>query len=287
MKKNRLFYDFSILILFSCLLAFPTGALAVSWGTDLAITGELIFSGDYYDDSGTASGDINAVAGGSTSTTIFDGTGITSGSSPLSATLSETGDGFGANFSVASDQIADEFLFGVDLAMSLKNTSTDIYRVWLKINYNNSADADGTDAFAHSSFELWDDTTPADIALSDLFSNIATAADFDEVDGTALTTSGASLTAASNFLYDFVLNPGEMIDLVGVWNWDGGVFSAPGGSAISFSSFISVDSFENLNAPAVVPEPSTVVLLGLGLVGLIFMANKRSRHSNVKRRSIC
>jgi hypothetical protein len=60
-----------------------------------------------------------------------------------------------------------------------------------------------------------------------------------------------------------------------VYTLKGGVFEDPGGSSIDLSAFVSIDSVENLTTPQPVPEPGTLLLLGTGLTGLVFIKRRR------------
>jgi hypothetical protein len=47
----------------------------------------------------------------------------------------------------------------------------------------------------------------------------------------------------------------------------------------SIDAFLTITDVVNETTPAPIPEPSTVALLGLGLVGLGIMAHRRRKNS--------
>ena len=230
------------------------------------------------------SGTLTRIVGTTTTTTTLSGTTIT-GADPLAGTLSDIGDGFGiafnasGSFNGATSEI-DE-LFG-DYLFAIKNNSLiDTFIVNLKLDFNNQVSASGADAFAQSEISLDNVTSGTEIFFSDLTSDTVNGNQkFVFPDGTTNMASGfgGALTDIGSLILSFLLAPGAMINLGDgsfELNVDGGAF-APGAFSAAVTTLLTVDSVVKQQTPPTVPEPETLLLLGIGL-SLFRLANRRTQ----------
>jgi len=273
MKMKRMCKSFVVALGLLLVLSLPGVAEAF---TNLNITGSIEFdSGNTYaHDTASGSGGMTLTSGGSDTSTSFDGTGSFVGSNPLNVSLTDIGDGVGGNAAFSGTN-PSEYLTGWDLTLGLQNTSaTDTYQVNFRIDYDNSVDSSGDDSFGRSEFLVGTTSGGDDIFASFLFS--------DTVNGNEDTAGpaagfGGPMSEVGPYLFFINIGPLESLSLFGLWTLDGGVYADPGASLASIDSFISITGVENLTTP--IPEPGTLVLLGSGLVGLVFAANRRRKHS--------
>lgn len=82
------------------------------------------------------------------------------------------------------------------------------------------------------------------------------------------TTNSGSLNAVPIDLSDFGILSGDTISTIRIWSHVGG-FSFP--STISGADIVAIGA---LNSAATVPIPSTIFLIGIGMVGLIGLKSK-------------
>ena len=90
----------------------------------------------------------------------------------------------------------------------------------------------------------------------------------DQKNGTALATSGATLTDSGTFLFDITLAAGASDSFSAVLKMDGGAFdnsSLFNASTFAFISVIGADNLTAVQPPLPVPEPSTLMLFLGGL----------------------
>lgn len=157
MKKllsNRLWI---FLCPFCFLFLFITSAQAVSFTTDLTITGQVEFDTGFAfaDGTVTQTGSFSTTAGGTSTFSTFNGTSVT-GVNPLSGTLTDFNDGFGimADVDSAFNSTTDsKFAIGLDIGIDVQNISlTDTYKVTFKVDFSNAVDSSGADAYTDSEF---------------------------------------------------------------------------------------------------------------------------------------
>ncbi|NQZ24318.1 MAG: PEP-CTERM sorting domain-containing protein [Colwellia sp.] len=212
---------------------------------------------------GETAGDFSVIEGGTTTTSIFAGDTVTTGVNPLLGTLTETDDGIG--FSGAADVSGDEYLIGFDSFLSVENSSlVDIYQVFFKLTFSNLVNATGDDAYADSEFVLM--ANGSEIFFSDLLSDSLYG---NEIGGVLNGDFGGEMTESDTLLFDFILNPLDILDLELIWTLEGGEYDN-GSSIASFSQFLSVDSvtLQQTAPPQSVPEPTTLLLFAIGILGL-------------------
>lgn len=247
-----------------------TGAQALPFTSDIVITGAAAFNG------GQAlavdvnqSGSYSVTQGGVTTTNTVNGTTVT-GSDPLAAALTQTGDGFGISASASSTTSGAEGEFPMDVGFSIANNSiSSVYKVKLQLAYDHSVDADGTDAFAISEYSLFDVTNNLEL----LFRGVTSDTVFEDQKNDAfLGTFGDLVADSGNLLLDLVINPGELLDLALQYDLSSGNFSDPGAFAARLSGFLSIASVEHVEG-GTVPVPATLYLLLAGVMGM--MASRR------------
>ena len=249
-----------------CALIFiaPT-VTATLIASDLTITGNVEFDTLL---SASATGnasqnaDMSLVIGGATSNTSIANVTPT-GANPLGGVLTDYGDGVGVSAIGSSTAGAisaiPDFIF--DLGFSLSNSSaTDSYQVFFELAFSNFVDAEGSDAFIDAEINLFNSLL-AEMFFSDLTSDTVFG---DQKNGTALATSGATLTDSGTFLFDITLAAGASDSFSAVLKMDGGAFDNSSLFNARTSAFISVIGADNLTGgpqpPSQVPEPSVFLL---------------------------
>ena len=267
-----------VLILGLFLMTVLSPATATAF-TDLNIAGSITFDDGNTSGYGTFTdqGSMSVTSGGVVTSTLFNGSGSVFGANPLTNSLTDVGDGIGGKATFIGANDAD-YVTGLDLTLNLSNTSaSDSFLVSFQLDYENSVDSSGDDAYGQSLFFLG--TLFGDNDVFETFLISDTINGNENTDGSA-TGFGGLLTESGLFDFDVLLAPLTSFDLYGEYSLFGGVFEDPGTSMASFDAFLSITGVENLTAPpAPIPEPSTVVLLGFGLVGLGIMVHRRRKNS--------
>ena len=233
---------------------------------------------DYSDSDGydtiSYSGSFSSTAGGVTTTSTFDKDAdgsyapVISGANPLSATLTDIGDGLGLTANVAGEGDT-EFLVGIDFAVEISGTSTATF----EFLFTNTVDADGDNAYVDSEFTLFEDPdgvgigdTGPEIFFTDLISDTLYG---DELNGGSTGTSGDLLTDSGLFSHTVTLLPGETKWLVGSLTMEGGDFVTGG------ESYMGAFTGELRLVP--VPGAALLGALGLGYAGYFLRRHKGLR----------
>lgn len=227
----------------------------------LTVTGGVTFDTPslWIDGAPTISGNFSKTVGGSTDSSGFDRNGVLTGD-PVSqaATLTHSGDGFSMAASVSGFETSEIDVLGLDLIINLSNSSTVSHLVTIGLNFSNAVDADGIDAYADSSLTLDD---PADeIFFTDLTSDTLYG---DVRNDNDLGTFGNIVSHSGTRSWDITLDPGQSIALIGAFSMSAGAFPTVSSFAGEFNAQFTV-----------VPEPSTILLLGIGCLPLIRRKNR-------------
>jgi len=259
-------------------------AYAASLPGDLSISSSNIkFDTDTFSTTGASTSitgsSVSATVGGAVTTASFNEAGPLPDpleeNPTISGNFTDPDDGFGitvnAQTSNSDPSLFSNFYVGVDMGFGISNTSVaDTYDVVIKWMFNNSVTAAGADAYSSSIFDLFVDSSSvftdiaADTALGNQF-------DSDPVDPAVY---GGTVTDVDTLLFTLTLAPGDMFSVTGAYELDGGAFE--GATSASFSSFLSIDSVAKHGAAAV-PEPTTMLLFGVGLAGLTAVQRRRKR----------
>ncbi len=223
---------------------------------------------------GPTSGSFDVTVGGSITTTTYVGDTPT-GANPLSGDPTHTGDGFGYDgLASAGDE---EFLTGLDTNFWLNNgDATDSYDVVLKLAFDNSVNADGSDAYADSEFVV--NIGGVDVFWSDLASD--TVGDLTDVShGTVAGSTAAHGDAFSHTGTEFftvTLAAAEAIEVVAFWTFEGGDY-AGGLAEGALSMDLTIHSVAKTDGDVPVPEPGTLLLMAAGL----FAVRGRLRQASI------
>lgn len=268
LKRGRLLAS---AVLTVALMAPWVQSQAVPFTTDITIGGTI----DFYDSRAEADGvsqhgDYWVKEGGVTTTNVVNGTAVTGGR-PLTATLTQAGDGFGISAGVDSVTPGAASEFPVDIDFSIRNSSLSaIYQVRLQFDYDHSVDAGGGDAYAISMYRLFDFFNSQDLILRGVVSDAVLG---DHMNGPGLGTFGELVADSGSLFVDLILNPGELLNLVVQYDMGTGILSDPGSVMARFSSFLSVASVVQVER-ATIPVPAPFMLLLAGGLGLLVRRRK-------------
>jgi len=296
--ESRLFAGLVGVLLLPLLAPGNTHAAPIPF-TGLAIDGSVELSttigvAPFSDGNVTQSGNISTTAGGATTSNAFstapgtadgvnDATTTPPASNPLTGILTDTGDGIGystdldALFETGFD-FNEGYDFITEFGINLANTSVGgTLTVTMQLDYSNMVDVDGIDAFADSRLDL-------EVNNVDEFSSEVLSDSFfgDELNGVPAGTFGDLISHSGSYLFDVILNPGEMALIGGIHQWEGGVFD------IGFSNVdIGVDlTIANVTCDgdcniSVIPLPGAALLFASGLSGLALLRRRRTRNMRV------
>jgi len=227
----------------------------------------------------TQTGTLSRTIGGATTTSTINGVTVT-GANPLGGTLTDIGDGLGILFNTGGSFPAENPLFGGDYTIDIANTSaTDTFKITFKVNFSNTVNASGADAFAQSKLSVQDVTmnpTITELFFTDLISDTVNG---NMKNGTTLGSSGGPLDDIGMTFVDITVAPGATINLQALQNVKGGAFAAGSQYSAGLDTSISVNAVMDLTQPPTpIPEPGTLALFGTGLVGVMLYLRRRSAH---------
>ena len=250
-----------------CVAMTAPAALAAVIPVDISADGSITYDtvNSQSTSPGSHSGSMSATEGGTATNSGF-ADGSATGTNPLTATFTDTGDGFGIS---ASGETGDSgyILAGVDLTIDLGNSSlTTSYKIVFRIDYSHAADADGTDSYLYSEF-IVDRPPGTQVSYTDATSDTVFG---DFKNGSSTGTDGAAITSSGTKYVSVLLGPGGSTSLEGYWTMEGEDFA---GSTATGSATISI----TIDRVTPVPEPATFVLFGAGLLGVAGLRRWRNR----------
>jgi hypothetical protein len=248
-------------------LSVPFAAHAVPIDTSLTITASVQF--DTVNSSaasggatqhGSFSGTFNAA---NTSSTINDTT--VTGSNPLSGNMTEIGDGLESVLNIAGSAGGENGGMFTDFFVDITNNSaTDQFLITFAVDFSNTVDANGGDAYADSQLSIFDDTAFIEVFFTDLTSDTFFG---DMFNGTDPGTFGDALSDIGIATFDITIDPLATINLSGLNSIEGGAYSGDGNYSGQLETVLSVVEVTNLTNP--IPLPSSLILLSMGLASLV------------------
>lgn len=263
---------------FGCLVLTGAVVQAAPIDPNVAVTGGVTYDTAAHDVfQANLSGTLTRTVGGTTGTTNYsdNGSGLVIGTNPLNGTLTDTGDGFGATGAAGAtgDSTGDdhEFETGIDIVMQITNNhGTDVFQVTITTAYAHTVDSSGTDAYVDSEFTLDSRLLPAaPPGTEEFFTHLVTdTVNGNEVGGSPVAGLGGPLADSGTDVLVLTLNPGDTYIVEGDWSLAGGAFADATSFAglEEFQATLTITDVRNIST--FIPEPGTLALLGLGLVGL-------------------
>ena len=244
-----------------------TSAFAIPIDSDLTIAGSVEFSTS---DSATVNNATGTIYTPSSSSSI-SGASI-SGTNPQELTLTETGQGLGHTLSMSGDgrvtnSINDDLF--IDYLFSISNNSADTFELTFAIDFANTVDSNGADAFSDSEFVIQDESLN-ELFFTDLISDTAFG---DSIDGNETGSFGNLQSASGTDYFTLTLAGNSALSFSGMLSASGAVFDS-GDYALSMDSFVYLSDVKNTTSPVPVSEPGSFVLMLVGL-GLLC---RRSKH---------
>lgn len=261
----------------SAFLCWASVVNAVPFSSDLSISGTVNYDTDFAAaelSGGAQSGTLRVTQGGVNSSSTFNNTSVT-GSNPLSATLSNIGDGLGftGRASASGANGASTFGIGIDLGLNLTNNSaTNGYVLTFNVDFNHSVNSAGADAYATSNFYVRNKVGSGDVFFTDLFTDTVNG---NKVQGVATPEFGGMLTDSGLASFMLTLMPGQSIvfdpSLYELsWTLRGGAFTQDASASAFLDAFVSIASVDRLGGPNPnpVPAPATWLLVLAGVAAL-------------------
>lgn len=272
---------FGLVISATLFIASNAAASAFDSNISISATAEMDPSSVPADPGITSSGTFSSVIAGVSDSATVDGALTVSGTLPQGGVLTDILDGVGMGFLgsggfVGTDVHATELYgnYNVDMA---NNSLVDTFKITLGWEFFNQVDADGTDAFVFGQLSLFDS---AEFFFSDLrsdsflgdeaFGSDDTPDTNWETNAGSLGTKGSSLVDQGLLLFDFILAPGDMINLTGFHDMRAGAIDGSFTADISSRFYVSeVLNLTNTPEPTV-PEPASLWLIAAGLAAFRF-----------------
>ena len=213
-------------------------------------------------DGATLSGGFTSTLGGTETGSTFDAGGL--GGDPCSqgGELTQVGDGFGMVANASGVDFSEIDVLGLDLSLTFANSSAETHVLTVMLDFSNSVDSGGFDAFAESELTL--DDAGGEFFFTDVLSDVFFG---DKKNGNDLGTFGALVTDLGTPSWDITLGPGETVVWTGAFTLDAGAFE--GAIDSNFSERVGSDFSSSFSADlTVVPEPCSMLLLSIGCLAI-------------------
>jgi len=199
---------------------------------------------------GPTNGSFSLTSGGTLTTATYSGS--TASANPLAGPLTDNFDGTGFDGTASAN--SDVFQIGFDTVVSVFNDEAVVKEVKFRLDYSNMVNADGPDAYADSSLELFDSLNVNPIFFSDLKSDTL----FGDQNGVNLTGGfGDVLMESGAVIFTYLLNPSETVDLTMSWTLEGEDVSGLAGDLAEASLSANL---------TVVPLPGALLFMVSGML---------------------
>lgn len=246
--------------------ALTGSAKAAPFAPDITIIGTSFYDTSFAEEIGVSNveGSIFDTVMGLTSTSEFNGN-IIVGANPRLGGLTDIDDEIGL---AAVGLAATQAIFKASGALGLSltnNSATDSYEVAIDVAYANRVYSEGQAAWITSGFSASDSrggSITSEVLSSTLVPNF--------VNGVMVPGPGGFLADGGLAPLSYLLNPGDSVDLVGLWGFAGAVDSEESLVTLDFfgASFKVTDVSLSDRSEQPVPEPTAALCFGLGLLAM-------------------
>lgn len=269
-QPNMKIHNLPSFLLTLLILSIAIEVNASAFDTSISITGSTTFDASFSSENTT--GQMGNIENGSLTTTSLSGS-VATGANPLLGTLTNIGDSFSFGGSGNATPTLQDFAIGIGNQIIINNSGPSAFEVVLQLDYENTVDSFGTDAFSDSEFSLSLDGGGTEHFFTDLVSDTANG---NTRDGNDTGNSGGELSIDGFLTITLLLAASDSITLDSFWTVEGGAFETNDTALFNSEFTFSVISVTNRSIPpAIVPTPGTLVLMGLSLIsfGLSRKAN--------------
>lgn len=245
----------------ACAATVSSFAFAAPVPADLVLSGQVVLDiANSLNPVGTATqqGTLSSLASGSSATSSFVDMPSSLSPNTLSGGLLDTGNGFGASFSMSGSSTGaaaeTDGLFA-DFSFSLSNLSATLtYTLIFQASVTNSVNASGQDAFAFSDISI------KDALLNELF--------FSDFRADTVNAGNELLLDSASNTFSITLLPGQNTSFSALQRQRGGASASGSAYSASLDTFISLQEIRSSGGNNDVPTPGSLALLIAGAAAL-------------------